>query len=250
MSILSRRRSAVCRFLIFLLALASWPALAGAQDGSAKAVPLNAHAKSYGSGWECDRGYQKVRGSCVAIAVPPNAYLDSLGRGWDCNRGYRKANGTCARIEVPRHAFLGSGRDGWKCERGYRRTDRSCVPISVPENAYLTSSGDRWECERGFQKRDAACLALAVPSNAYLDSSGRDWKCERGFKRSLTRARFSAGHRTPTSPTRETAGPAMSPIGSRARPVPRATDGGSQDARIRVPEPGIEHQEAPHLREL
>lgn len=55
MSILSRRRSALSRFAIFLLTLASWAALAAAQDGSAKAVPLNAHAKTYGSGWECDR---------------------------------------------------------------------------------------------------------------------------------------------------------------------------------------------------
>jgi hypothetical protein len=85
MSIKSLRRTGSCRFLIALLALASWPGLAAAQDDSARAAPLNAHMKRYGGGWECDRGYQSVRRSCVAVAVPPNAYLDSSGRGWHCD---------------------------------------------------------------------------------------------------------------------------------------------------------------------
>ena len=97
--------------------------------------------KRYGGGWECDRGYQSVRRSCVAIAVPTNAYLDSSGRGWHCSRGYREDNGACAKVEVPPHAFLGSRGSEWKCDRGYRRADQSCVAIEVPENAYLESSG-------------------------------------------------------------------------------------------------------------
>ena len=65
--------------------------------GSATAVvlaqtdaPMNARAKRYGDGWDCDRGYRKVSQSCVAVKVPTNARLDYSGDGWECNRGYRR----------------------------------------------------------------------------------------------------------------------------------------------------------------
>jgi hypothetical protein len=141
MNIESLRRTGSGLFLIALLALASWPGVAATQDDSAQAVvPLNAHMRSHGGGWECDRGYRSVRGSCVAVEVPTNAYLNSLGNGWDCNRGYRKANGACVKIEVPPHAFLGSRGSGWQCDRGYRGVDQSCITVEVPPNAHLADS--------------------------------------------------------------------------------------------------------------
>jgi len=127
MSIQSLPRTRSCRFLIALLALAFWPDVAATQADSAGAAPLNAHAKRYGGGWECDRGYRSVRRSCVAVEVPPNAYLDSLGHGWECNRGYREATGVCAKIEVPSNAFLNSNGSGWECHRGYRKVEQSCA---------------------------------------------------------------------------------------------------------------------------
>ena len=45
MSIKSLRRTGSCRFLIALLALASWPDAAATQHDSAGAAPLHAHMK-------------------------------------------------------------------------------------------------------------------------------------------------------------------------------------------------------------
>src|SRR5437867_3943980 len=97
------RMSSHRRFRIFVLAL---PLLVAAREGSADAAPANSHAKRYGGGWECDRGYRDVSRSCVTIAVPPDAYLDSSGSGWQCNRGYARSEGACAKIALPANAFL------------------------------------------------------------------------------------------------------------------------------------------------
>jgi hypothetical protein len=128
------QRTASRLFLIVPLALASWHAMAAPQDGAAQQTPRDAHAKHSGrEGWECDRGYNVVDHSCVAIEVPANAYLDAFGRGWECDRGYRKVGRACAAIDLPEHAFLVS-RESWECDRGYRRADQSCAAFAVPEN--------------------------------------------------------------------------------------------------------------------
>ena len=92
MSIQLLLRTGSCGFLIALLALVSWPALAAARDDPAKAVPPNAHAKRYGGGWQCDRGYRKVGLSCAVVQVPAHAYWTKAdySRGWKCARGYRE----------------------------------------------------------------------------------------------------------------------------------------------------------------
>ena len=43
-------------------------------QGAAVAIPENARAQSYGSGWACNRGYREDKGRCVAIRLPANAY--------------------------------------------------------------------------------------------------------------------------------------------------------------------------------
>jgi hypothetical protein len=69
--------------------------------------PPNAHAKGYGDGWECDRGYRESGGSCAAIIVPANAYLTNqilrrwLGvRSWlpGSRRDLRSHTSACQRI--------------------------------------------------------------------------------------------------------------------------------------------------------
>jgi len=49
---------------ILLTLLGAVPGLMYAQGGSVE-MPDNAHAKSYGSGWECDKGYREVDEACL-----------------------------------------------------------------------------------------------------------------------------------------------------------------------------------------
>ena len=65
-------------------------------------MPKNAHAKEYGSGWSCDRGYREVKGRCIAVKVPANAYPTdtSFSRGWECGRGFRDIKDACVAIKV------------------------------------------------------------------------------------------------------------------------------------------------------
>ena len=88
--------------------------LAGdATVASTTPLPPHAHARSYGEGWECDSGYQRVRQTCVAVVLPANARLDRYGSGWECNRGYRTVDGSCA-------------SNDWVCDSGYERREGSC----------------------------------------------------------------------------------------------------------------------------
>ena len=58
---------------ILLALLGAVPGLMFAQGGSVE-VPDNAHTKSYGQGWECDKSYRKVDESClVAFSAFANA---------------------------------------------------------------------------------------------------------------------------------------------------------------------------------
>ena len=83
------------RMLVLLALMAAAPGLVFSQGGSVE-LPENARAKSYGSGWECERGYREDNGACIAVIVAENAHLDSSGNDWECNRSYRKKQGKCA----------------------------------------------------------------------------------------------------------------------------------------------------------
>ena len=52
--------------------------------------------RSYGQGWECDRGYRKEQAACVAVELPSNAHVDFSGNDWECNQPYRKRQNVCA----------------------------------------------------------------------------------------------------------------------------------------------------------
>ncbi len=157
------------------------------QSGAAS-VPENAHAKTYGEGWECDLSYRLVRGQCVAIAVPENGYPtnQSYGVGWECQHGFQEANGnTCVEVSVPEGGYLDPSGEQWKCLRGFRRVGNACQEIELPDHAYLSEDayGSDWNCDRGFEPNGSECVAIEVPENAYLNSKGFGalWTCERGY---------------------------------------------------------------------
>lgn len=215
--------NALARIALVMLTISCLLAFAGQSlaQSSAASIPENAHAKSYGAGWECDPSFKIAAGKCVAIALPANAYLtkrafrkgweclhgfvevdgascievvvpaggylDPTGVKWRCLRGYRETGGACERIALPDHAYLTDDTFGsdWACERGYKKTSDDCVAIVVPENAFLNPAnyGSPWLCERGFFEDRGACEAVFVPANAYFHdaSYGQKWKCDRGY---------------------------------------------------------------------
>ena len=161
--------------LIYLAVIAVPAELALAQEFKG-ALPANATAKNYGGGWECDRGYRKNAGSCVAVTLPMNAYLtdSSYGVGWACKHGYKKTVEACLPVALPANAYLsGTSGDRWSCERGHRQLNNTCEAISVPENGYLTpsSSGSGWTCERGYRAM-AQEETGALPANATAKNYG------------------------------------------------------------------------------
>lgn len=204
-----------------LIASMAFPVVA--QDGT-RPIPANAQPKSYGEGWECDRGYRRDGDKCLSVIVPENAYatnrtygagweclhgfqevddaaclevvvpeggyLDPSGQRWRCLRGYIKVDGICLEVVVPDNAYLSADSYGaaWLCNRGYQVEGDTCVAIVVPENAFLNASsyGQPWTCERGYFERDDTCETIVVPENAYFDeaSYGPGWKCNRGFAES------------------------------------------------------------------
>lgn len=201
-----------------LIASLAFPAFA--QDVRAP-MPAHAQPKSYGEGWECDRGYRRETDKCLAVIVPENAfatnrtygagweclhgfrevedavcikvvvpdggYLDPSGKSWSCLRGYTEIEGLCAQVVLPSNAYLSDevyGSD-WLCERGYEVKGDTCAAIAVPQNAFLNDKkhGQPWTCARGYFESKARCETIAVPENAFLDdaSYGPGWTCERGF---------------------------------------------------------------------
>src|SRR5919106_1674712 len=144
--------------LAFLATPASGVALA--QGGSAE-IPENAHANSYGSGWQCDYGYRAVDEACVAVQVPENGYLADFayGPGWQCDRGYRAVDEACVAVQVPENGYLADFAygPGWQCDRGYRAVDGACVAVQVPENAHIDLFGDGWECNPPYRKHQDRC---------------------------------------------------------------------------------------------
>lgn len=88
--------------LLCLAVFAVTADLAFAQEGEG-ALPENATAKTYGRGWECDGGYRKNAGSCIAVTLPANAYLtdSSYGIGWACQHGYKQDKENCLAVTLP-----------------------------------------------------------------------------------------------------------------------------------------------------
>lgn len=201
-----------------LVASLAFPAFA--QDATAP-MPAHAQPKSYGEGWDCDRGYRREADKCLAVIVPENAfatnrtygagweclhgfrqvddavclkvvvpdggYLDPSGKSWSCHRGYMEADDLCEKVVLPPNAYFSQNvyRSVWLCDRGYKVEGETCVEIAVPENAFLNGSsyGRPWTCERGFRENGDECKRVAVPENAFFDdkSYGPGWSCERGF---------------------------------------------------------------------
>jgi hypothetical protein len=186
-------RSLASRMMLpVAIALALCAVAPGAAVGQSKpaAVPSNAHAKAYGKGWECDRGYRESAGACAAVVVPDNAYADnfSQGRGWECNFGYRIRDNVCIAVKVPTNGYLADSYHGagWQCERGYREVGADCIAIDVPEHGYLDGAtyGPGWACDRGFRAEGEGCKAVEVPANGYMTNlpHGVGWACHRGYQ--------------------------------------------------------------------
>jgi len=159
-------------------------------------MPKNAHPKTYGSGWECNPGYQKIGKICDAINVPENAYLtnSSFGNGWKCNWGYRKSDDSCVVIFVPANAYLDSNGHDWQCDRGFKLHNKTCVAIKIPKNAYFINStyGKGWECERGFVAKNNTCVTLNVPVNAHIDYSGHGWDCNPPYTQQFDKCKLGS----------------------------------------------------------
>ena len=128
--------------LAFLATPASGVALA--QGGSAE-IPENAHANSYGSGWQCDYGYRAVDEACVAVQVPENGYLADFayGPGWQCDRGYRAVDEACVAVKVPENAHIDLFGDGWECNPPYRKHQDRCTP-PIGGNPWSPLQGVLW----------------------------------------------------------------------------------------------------------
>jgi len=184
---LQRTRVISTYILIFLsLWVTTTPSLVFAK-GASNDIPENASAKSYGDGWNCNKGYRKSKGVCAAIVVPANAYPTnkSYGQGWECKRSYREVDNTCNYIKVPEHAYLDYSGVKVKCDRGYLMVKKKCEVIKVPANGYLEESsyGPGWKCERGYRVGDGACIALKIPENAHISYSGKAWDCNKPYTR-------------------------------------------------------------------
>lgn len=150
-------------------------------------VPVNATAKSYGTGWSCNKGYREKNNACEAIIIPDNAYSTNktYGIGWECNRGYRKIDDACVVIKIPVNGYLDFDGKKVKCNRGYLMVDKFCKVINVPANGYLTKSsyGPGWECERGYQANKNACIPVKLPENSHINFSGNNWECDKPYQR-------------------------------------------------------------------
>lgn len=182
------RRAAIGLFLAVLGALMLF-SLPSFSQSAETPIPENAHARSYGKGWECDQSYRAQGDVCVAIIVPDNAYPTnrSYGSGWECQHGYNEVNGAeCAKVVVPDGGFLDPSGERWQCLRGYLKTYEGCQKITLPDNAYLSddSSGSEWRCDRGFEVKGDVCVAIQVPEHGFLNTAnyGPAWLCERGFR--------------------------------------------------------------------
>jgi hypothetical protein len=90
----SKTPGSITRWLVLLLLLSVVPGVAAAEATLAKA-PANAHAKKFGSGWDCDRGFRSTVDSCEALELPANAHIGYSGNDWTCDPGYRRQGDGC-----------------------------------------------------------------------------------------------------------------------------------------------------------
>ena len=175
-----KTKLSVYSLLVFSL-LAASPGYVYAKNDDVK-LPENATARSYGTGWNCDKGYREKNNGCAAILIPENAYSTNktYGRGWECKRSFRKIDDTCILIKVPTNGYLDHSGKQLKCNRGYLINNDSCDAIDIPENGFLETSsyGPGWECERGYRAEKNKCIALELPANSHIDYSGNSWECD------------------------------------------------------------------------
>jgi hypothetical protein len=173
------------KILLGLAFMMSGPVAAIAKDNSVS-IPKNAKAKSFGTGWECIRGFRQSKGDCIRMKIPPNAYptKSTYGAVWECQRGFKSKDETCVAIKVPANGYLASYGDQWKCHRGYHQVENKCLAVIVPVNAYLADDGygRGWTCNRGFAVTKKGCIPVKVPANAHLGFSGGSWECDRPYR--------------------------------------------------------------------
>lgn len=113
---------------IILLIFCFWAVSSFAQE-----IPNNAHNNTYGTGWECDRGYYKSGNECLQVQIPENAQLNYYGHGWECKRGFYKAGNKCLPVQIPKNAQLNYYGHGWECNKGYKKSGNMCVAMSTLE---------------------------------------------------------------------------------------------------------------------
>ncbi len=173
--------------LATLLTLLVLPTLSLAQSDGGD-IPPNAHARGYGSGWDCDKSYRVNGKKCIAIVVPENAYPTNrpYGAGWKCNHGFKQVDeASCLQVVVPRGGYLSASGENWECLRGNLKVGDSCQKVVLPDNAYMSDNeyGRVWLCDRGYSVKGNGCVAIKVPEHAYLNTSnyGQPWTCERGY---------------------------------------------------------------------
>ncbi|MCK5722587.1 MAG: hypothetical protein KAI84_08605, partial [Gammaproteobacteria bacterium] len=140
---------------ILLLILCFW-----AVSSSAQEIPKNAHKNTYGTGWECDRGYYKSGNKCLQVQIPENAQLNYYGHGWECKHGFCKSGNKCLSVQIPKNAQLNYYGHGWECKRGFYKSGDQCLKVTIPGNGKLNYMGNGWECESGFKKSGNICVAM------------------------------------------------------------------------------------------
>jgi hypothetical protein len=174
-----RRHRTLLIHPLILLALQSTASGVALAQGDSAEIPENAHANSFGSGWQCDYGYRAVDQACVAVKVPENGYLaadSAFGPGWQCDRGYRAVDEACVAVKVPENGYLANFAlgPGWQCDRGYRAVDEACVAVKVPENAHIDLFGNGWECNAPYRKQQDGCTP-PIGGNPWSSLQGVLW---------------------------------------------------------------------------
>ena len=107
--------------LMLLLAFVFWRGVAAIQNHAAD-MPLNAHLKRYGSGWECDRGYRENGAACTAVGAGADAVRTCSGRALGAHGASDHERDGCG-ARVSRHREDGRRRDvGSDGERGQQLT--------------------------------------------------------------------------------------------------------------------------------
>ena len=100
-----------------------------------KTVPANAYATSGSAkGWKCKSGYFQW-GEKNCYKLPSNAYAGTFGYGFHCNSGYDKVGSRCVannKAQIP--AYAHASGDSWTCNTDYYKSGLICR--KVPKNAY------------------------------------------------------------------------------------------------------------------